>query len=149
MLLKPCLFCPKTKFCRLKKYTLKKARGLGLTTGTIKCDALFDGLEPGTRVCATFEICKHGWGKYGSDSYMTEIISGTVTTRSLAKYKVVVWLDGEPLNEDGTGQTVRLYPSRLTLLNEPLVEICQWCNKPKGKERITIKDCGPCHFCGE
>lgn len=127
MYVHPCRHCSRCRECKQYQAILKAGREspLKMTSCRIKCEGFPESIfPPGTRVQAAINIIE-GDGDY-SVSY-DALENGTVMRASSKRDKLLVHIDcleGEP-------NAIRhLYPSKLTLLDEPPVELCPGCSLP-------------------
>jgi hypothetical protein len=143
MILKPCVFCfpDLVKNCKLKPQKLAALRGQNFTTATFKCPILKDILEPGTRVSAIFILQEESGRDLDGGPIIhewKEEIKGTIMSL-LAAGKVKIWLDEAlAVGEDNKRAIVRLYPKRLTILDEAKKKVCPACGRPEDQENINF-----------
>lgn len=133
MILRPCLHCVLKKECEKKKNILAQIKGLGLTTASFSCKVRFSSFPPGTRIEYEFDI-----STYEGENKIN--ISGTVMYPDYKTGKLMVWLDEEASH----GIVVRLWPDRVTILNEPQRKVCPECGKPDGEENAKDWFCPMC-----
>lgn len=143
-MIKPCTNCHPDlkKNCERLISIRQKIKGLGLKFITISCKTLQEHFRPGRRVEARI---------YNSD---IDRINGTIIGYKVGSGKIVVWLDEIPGQRMAVAdyhdqyvegrEIVKIWPRNLTILDEPDIELCTVCNRPKDQKNLPHFDCSLC-----
>ena len=140
---KPCFHCRIRQECKIKKaistmfilhwpYLVDENTGCKTmfpsTAINFKCPLPIQDLVLGQRVSAEFDDYFMDREDYGKNNWRT--IAATVMEWRNGKVKV--WLDEPVTFLDRISTVVKVWPDRLTKLNEPIESLCR-CGRPKSK----------------
>lgn len=122
--LHPCLHCHRKTDCQIKRDTLLKLRGCGITKATLRCKIPQADFPPGARVVVdAFEIIleDHDWER--------RMIRRTGVVRSWIASQACVVLDKDQeiqmnFKDQGSIGMLRCTSDRLTRIDGPLVDLC-------------------------
>jgi hypothetical protein len=122
----PCVRCSLKANCDIRTAKLAEIKGHGLTSARFRCAKKAAEFRPGRRVDAYLaSAIQEDVGSYDpAIRYSDAIARGTIIGRASRPDRLLVWIDGELIEQ--LGLTLRselglcaLYASKLTLLDEP------------------------------
>jgi len=140
MILKPCLHCIFKKDCQRRKDILAAIKGSGLMWGSFSCVERWKAFPIGLRISYEFSYAGSEHYDYNGSGYKESAeIAGTIM--GYKQNKIIVWLDEDPTEGRWI---VKLWPDRVTILDEPLRQCCPVCHKPDGEENSKEWVCPMC-----
>ncbi len=146
MIMRPCTKCSFRNDCEKREGIRAAVKGIWLTTISFPCKKRTEHLPPGGRVSAEFTVVdmaaidERDGSPIGIEDEIR--VSGTIIRHK--DRKVIVWLD-ENLSPGRKHPIVRLWPDRLTVLDEPSKILCEECGKPDGEENSKGWHCSTCN----
>jgi hypothetical protein len=108
-------------------------KGLGIRVASIACRVPFDLFPPGCRVSVELPETEMTWCDGPCPDYYERhysvVVPGTIMGR--AERKIRLWLDEK--TDSGKSPIIRVYPDRLTKLDEPPISVCSECGRPENQ----------------